>query len=190
MPVAGHWSAATGRSIISPKVNSPPRSAFGASPILVLLLLAFSGSADARTIEGRVTHVTDGDTIWVRPAGSSEALHVRLQGLDAPEICQAAGRQARDALAARLLHHDVELDVRAQDSYARTLARVSFEGEDVGAWLAAQGWAWSSGFRHRAGPYAREQQAARDARRGLWAQADPMEPREFRKRNGSCYPAR
>jgi endonuclease YncB( thermonuclease family) len=163
------------------------RRALGAC---ALLFLAFSGSTEARAVEGRVTHVTDGDTIWVRPAGGGEALHVRLQGLDAPEICQAAGKQARDALAARLLHHDVELDVRAQDSYARTLARVSLQGRDVGAWLVAQGWAWSSGFRHRAGPYAQEEHAARAAGRGLWAQAEPMNPRDFRKRNGSCYPAR
>ncbi len=162
------------------------RSAIG----VCALLLAFSGWADARTIDGRVTHVTDGDTIWVRPVDAATALHVRLQGLDAPEICQAAGRQSRDALAARLLHQNVELDVRAQDSYARTLARVSFEGRDVGAWLVAEGWAWSSGFRRRAGPYAREQDAARAGRRGLWAQAEPVEPRDFRRRNGSCYPLR
>lgn len=165
----------------------PPRSAFG---VCAVLLLVFSGWVGARTVEGRVTHVTDGDTIWVRPADADAALHVRLQGLDAPEICQASGRQSRDALAARLLHQNVELDVRAQDSYARTLARVSFEGQDVGAWLVEQGWAWSSGFRHHAGPYAQEEHAARAARRGLWAQAEPMDPRDFRKRNGSCYPGR
>lgn len=163
------------------------RYAFGAC---ALLLLAMSALAGARTIEGRVTHVSDGDTIWVRLPEAAEALHVRLQGLDAPEICQAAGRQARDALAARLMHQDVTLDVRAQDSYARTLARVNFGGQDVGSWLVSQGWAWSSGFRHRAGPYAPEERAARETRRGLWAHADPEEPRDFRKRNGSCYPGR
>jgi len=184
-----------------------PRSAFGASPsrgrhqrpgkagsamapVLALLLLAFSEGADARAVEGRVTHVTDGDTIWVRPVDAGTALQVRLQGLDAPEICQDAGVQARDALAARLLHRSVELDVRAQDSYARTLARVRFEGRDVGAWLVAEGWAWSSSFRRRAGPYAQEEAAARAGRRGLWSQSEPVEPRDFRKRNGSCYPAR
>jgi endonuclease YncB( thermonuclease family) len=187
MPQDSRWSAATDRSITSLKVKAPPRSAFG---VCALLLLVFSGWAQARTVEGRVTHVTDGDTIWVRPADADAALHVRLQGLDAPEICQASGRQSRDALAARLLHQNVELDVRAQDSYARTLARVSFEGHDVGAWLVAEGWAWSSGFRHHAGPYAQEEHAARAARRGLWAQAEPMDPRDFRKRNGSCYPGR
>ena len=172
--------------------EAPPSETGTAAPpgAFELLLSVFSAWAQARTIQGRVTHVPDGDTIWVRPVDAASALQVRLQGLDAPEICQAAGRQARDALAARLLHQTVELDVRAQDSYARTLARVSFKGHDVGAWLVLEGWAWSSTFRRRAGPYAQEEQAARTGRRGLWALADPEEPRDFRKRNGSCYPPR
>jgi endonuclease YncB( thermonuclease family) len=168
-------------------VIARPRIAFG---VCALLLLAFGGSADARTLQGEVTHVTDGDTIWLRPAGGGAVLQVRLQGIDAPEICQAAGRQARDALAARLLHQSVEIDVRAQDKYERTLARVSFNGQDVGSWLVADGWAWSSGFRRHAGPYAQEQRAARGDRRGLWSEAAPLEPRNFRKRYGSCYPGR
>lgn len=163
---------------------------YAAAPLLAVLLLVFSGWAGARAIEGRVTHVTDGDTIWVRPVEGGTSLQVRLQGIDAPEICQAAGTQSRDALAARLLHRNVTLDVRAQDSYTRTLARVSVEGRDIGAWLVTQGWAWSSSFRRRAGPYAQEERTARAERRGLWADANPMEPRDFRKHNGSCYPAR
>lgn len=151
-------------------------------------MLALAASAGARTIEGRVTHVTDGDTIWVRPAAGS-AVQVRLHGIDAPEICQAFGPQARDALASRLLHRQVELDVRAQDAYERTLARVSLQGQDVGAWLVAGGWAWSSGFRRRAGPYAHEEKAARGERRGLWAADAPLDPRSFRKQHGSCHPA-
>jgi micrococcal nuclease len=156
--------------------------------VCAALLLALAASAAERTLQGQVTHVTDGDTIWVRPAGAAATLQVRLQGIDAPEICQAFGVQARDALAARLLHRPVEIDVRAQDKYERTLARVSFKGRDVGSWLVAGGWAWSSGFRRRAGPYAQEQQAARSERRGLWAGAAPLEPRRFRKQHGSCYP--
>jgi micrococcal nuclease len=152
-------------------------------------MLALSAWAGDRMIQGRVTHVTDGDTIWVRPAGAGQALQVRLQGIDAPEICQAFGVQARDALAARLLHRNVEVEVRAQDIYQRTLARVSVQGQDVGSWLVTGGWAWSSGFRHRAGPYAQEERAARRERRGLWADGAPTEPRSFRKQHGSCYPA-
>jgi micrococcal nuclease len=155
--------------------------------VLPALLLAFAASASARTLEGMVTHVTDGDTVWVRPAGAADGVQVRLQGIDAPEICQAFGRQSREALAAHVLHRQVRVDVRAIDVYQRTVGRVNLQGEDLGSWLVAGGYAWSAHYRRRAGPYAQEEAAARDARRGLWATAAPTEPRIFRKRHGSCH---
>lgn len=164
------------------------RSAWSAQLLAVLLLACATASA-ARTFEGRVTHVTDGDSLWVRPSEGGAAVQVRLHGIDAPEICQAFGVQARAALASRLLRRKVEVDVRAHDAYERSLARVSLQGQDVGSWLVAGGWAWSSGFRHRAGPYAQEQGTARGDRRGLWAGDSPLEPRIFRKQHGSCHAA-
>ena len=155
--------------------------------ILLAFLFAFTASANARTLQGVVTHVTDGDTIWVRPAGAGSAVQVRLQGLDAPEICQAFGTQSRDALVAHVLHRQVHVAVRAKDVYQRLVGRVSLQGQDVGAWLVAGGNAWSAHYRRRTGPYAREEIAARDARRGLWTSAAPLDPRIFRKRHGSCH---
>ena len=155
--------------------------------LLAALLLAFASPASARDLEGIVTHVTDGDSIWVRPAGAADAEQVRLQGIDAPEICQAFGKQARQALAAHLLHREVRVAVRARDVYQRNIGMVSLQGEDIGAWLVAGGYAWSTHYQRRAGPYAKEETAARVARRGLWQGDAPLEPREFRKRHGSCH---
>ncbi|HSW20716.1 MAG TPA: hypothetical protein VLJ86_26060, partial [Ramlibacter sp.] len=63
---------------------------------LGLLLGAFAAPASAASaFRATVTHVTDGDTVWVRPASGGAPIAVRLQGLDAPEICQAHGLQAR-----------------------------------------------------------------------------------------------
>ena len=151
-----------------------------------LLLSALAGNAAAaRSIEGVVKHVTDGDTLWIQPAAGA-ALQIRLVGIDAPEICQAFGAQARDALSERVLHRPVVVATRARDIYHRTVGRVSLHGQDVGAWLVASGYAWSPGFRHRAGPYAAEEALARQAQRGLWAAA-ALEPWLFRKHHGSCH---
>lgn len=150
------------------------------------LLLFFFGCtvAGARSLSGIVTHVTDGDTLWVRPDGGAP-LKVRIRGLDAPEICQAFGMQARDALASRVLHRPVRVETRARDVYRRIIGDVSVDGHDVGAWLVAGGFAWSSGYRGRRGPYAQEEVRARGAHAGLWA-APAVEPRLFRQRHGSC----
>jgi endonuclease YncB( thermonuclease family) len=156
---------------------------------LAAILLASSFAcvpALARPLHGIVSHVTDGDTLWVRPP-AGPPVQVRIQGLDAPEICQPFGTQARDALARRLLHRPVRVEIRTRDMYHRSIASVSLDGQDVGAWLVAGGFAWASRYRGRSGPYAREEAQARQASAGLWA-AGAVEPRRFRKRHGSCKP--
>ncbi len=149
-------------------------------------LLAAAISAQARSFEGIVTHVTDGDSLWVRPAAREAPREIRLQGIDAPEICQPFGRSARDALAAHVLHRRVSVSSRARDSYQRTLGQVRVNGEDLGAWMVSRGYAWSYRFRRHEGPYAAQELGARNARLGLWADGAAMEPREFRKRHGRC----
>jgi micrococcal nuclease len=57
---------------------------------------------------------------------------------------------------------------------------------DVGEWLVREGHAWSYRYRRDTGPYAKQQAAARAARKGLFATARPEEPRDFRKRHGAC----
>lgn len=113
-------------------------------------------------------------------------MQLRIQGIDAPETCQAYGDKARSALASRVLDQEVTVDTRGKDDYKRTLAHVTFEKHDVGAWMVDQGYAWSYRFRRDAGPYERLEAKARLAQRGLWAAAQPVEPRVFRKRHGRC----
>lgn len=149
------------------------------------VLLAISLSAQADSFAGVVTYVTDGDTLWVRPA-SGAARPVRLQGIDAPEICQPWGQQARSALTAQALHRHVRVQGRARDAYDRTLGRVRLNGQDLGSWMVSRGHAWSDRFRGRKGRYAREESEARSERLGLWSAVSPLPPREFRRRHGSC----
>ncbi len=146
--------------------------------IAVLALLP----AQARIWTGIVTGVTDGDTIWVKPAHQGRAFSVRIQGIDAPEICQDFGRAAHDALTKQVLRQPVVLLTKTTDQYGRVVARVSMGNQDIGAWLVTQGYAWSYHLHRRAGPYASEEFAARQMRRGLWAYGSPVEPRVFRKR--------
>lgn len=149
-------------------------------------LLGLVWAAQAATFEGTVTHVTDGDTLWVRPASGGPPRPVRLHGVDAPEICQAYGGEARDALAARALHQRVRVAGHLKDNYQRTLGLVSLDGDDLGLWMVRTGQAWSYRFRGNSGPYAAEEAQARQGRLGLWQADAPLRPREFRARHGSC----
>lgn len=145
-----------------------------------------SASAGDRIYQARVTRVFDGDTVWVRPLIGGRYRKLRLDGIDAPEICQAGGVASRDALAAMVATHEVRVEVRRYDDYGRALVRLSVGGEDVSARLVSAGHAWSYRWRRSLGPYAGEEQVARNQRKGLFSNPDPELPRDFRRRHGPC----
>ena len=140
----------------------------------------------ARVYEARVTRVFDGDTVWVQPLAGGRARKLRLDGLDAPEICQAGGEASRDVLAQRVLRQRVTVSERRRDDYGRGLARLTHGDEDVGGWLVSMGHAWSYRWRNSAGPYQPQEASALAARRGLFADAQAELPRAFRQRHGPC----
>ncbi|GAA6140195.1 thermonuclease family protein [Hydrogenophaga sp. 5NK40-0174] len=142
---------------------------------------AFHGGYDARVVK-----VVDGDTVWVRPDAGGTRRKLRIVGMDAPEICQDGGMQSRDVLARRILNRTVVVDEGRKDRYGRPLVRLFLGDEDVAAWLVSSGYAWSYRYQGDEGPYALEESMAREAGLGIFANADAMEPRQFRKTHGPC----
>lgn len=147
----------------------------------------FGASSLAQTgYLAEVTHVHDGDSLWVQPQEGGRRQRLRLDGIDAPEICQADGREARDRLAGMVLRRQVLVEVTGQDRYRRTLARVWLGSEDVQAVLVTEGWAWSYRVRGQPGSYDREEAQARRQARGLFADPHAERPADFRRRHGPC----
>ncbi|MFP5466885.1 MAG: thermonuclease family protein [Gammaproteobacteria bacterium] len=138
-----------------------------------------------REFVARVIHVHDGDTLWVQPEDSGQRVKLRLDGVDAPEICQSGGEASRDALARHLQDRPIQVRTRQLDRYGRPLARLRIDDEDVGAWLVREGHAWSYRYQNDAGPYVLQEFLARALGRGLFARA-AEEPRDFRRRHGPC----
>jgi endonuclease YncB( thermonuclease family) len=151
----------------------------GAGLLLWALCLGLAGGATADdgspTVTGRVTRVTDGDTIAV--ALDSGPIIVRLGSIDAPERRQPWGAEARMALLRRIEGRDVLLEVTSQDRYDRLVATVYVEDDggetDLNAWMVENGHAWV--FRR----FARDEQlceredAARKEGLGLWKRSGP-----------------
>jgi endonuclease YncB( thermonuclease family) len=138
----------------------------------VLLAVALAASVAAifrptgRQIAGDVV-VVDGDTLRMGD------LHIRLKGLDAPEMKQicagadgvayACGRVARDALVKLVAGRVPRCRIGGRDRYQRSLA-TCFVGEtDIGAALVERGYAVAYGG------YEREEARARTRSSGLWA---------------------
>src|SRR5574337_1414066 len=141
--------------------------------------------ARAETLSGEVVSIVDGDTLEIlceRPGGRFEERRIRIAAIDAPELGQAYGRNAKRVLARIVFHHLVVVDVvafePARKSWQRDryVGRVWSEDRDVGLSLIQEGAAWA--YLHYRPPlsYLAAQDAAMSGHRGLWAlQADQRE---------------
>jgi micrococcal nuclease len=156
---------------------------------IVLMFAVACGAADAAShvITGTVTRVADGDTLWVQPDDRlRKPVKLRLHGIDAPERCQPWGEHSRAALVSRVQNRRVVFESYRVDDYGRALGKLTLDGDDVSAWMVAEGHAWSARWHRRPGPYGDLEQSAKVLRKGLFAQRDAIEPRTFRKLHGPC----
>jgi len=131
---------------------------------------------------GRVVGVTDGDTISVMHNGRAEK--VRLQGIDCPEKGQAYGQRAKQAISALVFGKEVTLQTHGHDKYKRTLGDVLLpDGTHVNHELVKDGWCWWY-RKYAPGDTVLEEleTEAREARKGLWVDPQPVPPWEWRKR--------
>src|SRR5215468_172948 len=86
---------------------------------LLLLLSSIAFGAALRVV---VVRVTDDDTIVIQ--SGEEQYKIRLSGIDAPEIRQAFGREARSALAGQVEGKAVVIVWEKKDRYGRLLGTV------------------------------------------------------------------
>jgi micrococcal nuclease len=129
---------------------------------------------------GEVVRVIDGDRIDVLHDGRPE--RIRLAGIDAPERGQPFGKEAKQVTSALAFHKAVTVNVRGRDSYGRIIGRVVLpDGTILNHELVKQGLAWQYRQSSRDGMLAVMETAARQSKRGLWADPQPIPPWEWRR---------
>jgi len=128
----------------------------------------------------RVVSVHDGDTLTVLV--EARQMKVRLAEIDAPELGQPFGSRSRQSLSELCFGKPAALDVRGRDRYQRAIARVTCAGTDANAEQVHRGYAWTYARYARAdSPLHLLQSEARSAQRGLWADAAPVPPWDWRR---------
>ena len=154
--------------------------------LLALALLYISCGLGAATLQGKVVHVADGDTITVLDATNTQH-KIRLQGIDAPEKAQAFGQKSKQSLH-RLVHSkQVTIEFQKKDKYGRTVGKVVLNGLDVCLEQIKLGMAWhykqyeSEQPKEERETYAQSELAARSMAVGIWKDKNPTPPWEFRK---------
>lgn len=137
--------------------------------------------------DGRVVGVDDGDTITV--LDSSNQNHViRLQGIDAPEKGQEFGTKSKQDLSQLVFDQVVNIEWSKRDRYSRIVGKVLLNGDDVCLAQVRAGMAWH--YKYYQGEqspkdrqlYNEAEDVAKSARIGLWVDANPTPPWDFRRR--------
>ena len=151
--------------------------------IAILILLPIEQSALALAdFTGRVVSVLDGDTIEVLNGHHTE--RIRLSGIDCPEKGQAYGTRAKHAASDLAFGKEVTVQTHGHDKYKRTLADVLLpDGTNVNQELVKQGWCWwYQKYAPRDTVLEGLETEAREAKKGLWADPQPVPPWGYRRR--------
>lgn len=144
-----------------------------------------SAAGTENTITGKVVSIADGDTLTVLVDKTQH--RVRLHGIDCPEIGQPFGARAKQLAGDLAFGKVVSVEVTGQDRYGRTIGRVILpDGSNLEHALVGSGLAWW--YRKYAPDDTRLgelETAARTAKKGLWADANPIPPWEWRRKPGA-----
>lgn len=111
----------------------------------------------------------------------SKARRVRLARIDAPENRQAYGHRAEQALRDLIWQQDVQVEWDRLDRNYRPIATVRAGGSDVSETLVRLGMAWQYTAYSRDARLTVLEQQARDNRTGLWSDANPVPPWQWRR---------
>ena len=159
-----------------------------AATFLTVGLLAFAASAQTLTFEATPRQLDDGDTY---------VIHLRSQGIDAPEkaqrcedvsgACYPCGQRSKEALDAMIRgverYRKLTFKIWEVDRFGRPVVTAYADGTDVHLELLRQGWAiaYREYLRPELAPaYLAAEREARTVRRGLWA-GRFVEPSKWRR---------
>jgi len=149
---------------------------------VVLSLILLPPTIGFASFTGPGVSVFDGDAIEVLHNTRPE--RIRLSGIDCLEKGQAYENNAKHVASALIFGKEVMLQTHGKDKYGRTLGDVFLlGGTNVSHTLVKDGWCW---WYRKYAPRDTEleglEKEAREAKKGLWADPQPVPPWEWRKR--------
>jgi micrococcal nuclease len=110
---------------------------------VIVLIFAISNVALANTLvcPCRVVEVMAGDTVYLLDA-EHNSRKVWLTGIDAPQLEQLYGKEARRNLTSLVQDEYVDLDSIQSDRYGRITARILKDDRDINLQQIKDGYAW------------------------------------------------
>ena len=130
----------------------------------------------------RVTDIVDGDTFRGLTADNKE-FKFRLFGIDAPEKKQNYSDKSKQYLSELIQGKTVRIKIqKVKDTYNRPVIWVyTSDGKEVNSEMLKAGMAWHFKRYDSSATYSNIEKQARRQKNGLWKDANPVAPWDFRK---------
>ena len=136
----------------------------------------------------RVVKIVDGDT-FIGLTNDKREVHFRLQGIDAPEKGQLYSGNSKEKLEELIAGKFVRIKAQQKsDRYGRLIVwAYTPDGEDVSAEMLKAGLSWHFRKYDNSAIYSQLENEARKNRFGIWSEANPVSPWDFRKNSNKRF---
>ena len=153
--------------------------------IILSLVLLFPHYVLSEEYEAVVLKVIDGDTIYIKSDKGRKK--VRLRHIDAPEIRQSYGKEAKIFLDKQIDGKKIIVNSDYKDRYGRDIGDIFVYNNDeaiyINAKLIKSGHAWVYKSYRKNTYLMNLENFARENMLGLWKDKSAIEPWEFRSKN-------
>jgi endonuclease YncB( thermonuclease family) len=121
----------------------------------------------------------DGDTVVLLDSTNTR-IHIRLDGIDAPENSQSYGKESADKLKELILDKDVKILSSGKDKYGRTIGRIYINDAWINLEMIKLGCAWHYKQYSKDEKLANAELVARSEKLGIWSESNPIAPWDYR----------
>ena len=135
----------------------------------------------SEVLTGKVVSIADGDTFTILDANNKQR-KIRLHGIDAPEKRQPFGTVSKKRLSELVFGKEVRVEKRSTDRYKRIVAIVYADSININETMIAEGMAWHFTRYDQDPAWSALEARARSNKSGLWKDAHPVAPWEWRKK--------
>ena len=146
----------------------------GVAALLAVPVVAGPEESETHSVTATCIKVIDGDTLIVKC--DKRQMTVDLEGVDAPELDQPWGKEVRSFVRNMVEGRELKVEIIEAGEGSGT-ARVLVAGQDLSRLLAERGLAWATA----GGGLEGLAEKAKSAPCGLWRDAKPVPPWEFRE---------
>lgn len=150
--------------------------------LILFVFLAASSLYCQKSFFGKVIGIKDGDTVVVLDSLNYQTT-LRLAEVDCPEKNQPFGTKAKQFTSDQIYRKQIKYIVTDVDRYGRSIAKIYYDDNKyLSAEIIKNGFGWQYKKYSISVSLAKLEQEARNNKRGLWIEPNPIYPSDWRRK--------